>query len=280
MLPPVLMLPREYDDAVFVVPPVSRRWSRRFTRQRSNSTSRRPSSSSFNPRARKTLTMADWSLPKPAVSIDFKNAFNSLRWNDILDAVVEWGYQNTCMQCSNRTSTIESPASPGRAMDVSITASVPQGSVVVRKTISKLESHANEAFSLIGGRILGLGFQIATEKTVGVLFTNKYKYTKLVVTILNSCGEGGEDQRLIITDHTKHERLKEAKKTTVIVRNALSFVLWRTDQAIFAEIRAWEWDPINEGAKESTVAQYLSLSHGIRGNNQHYNKHLTGGSVS
>jgi len=69
------------------------------------------------------------------VSIDIKNAFNSVKWSDIIDALQLWEtpqYLETMFRSyfSMRSGSIEAQFMPGGKLDVHITAGVPQGSVV------------------------------------------------------------------------------------------------------------------------------------------------------
>lgn len=150
-----------------------------------------------------------------AVSIDIKNAFNSVRWSDIMKALQSWEVPPYLRKMfgsyfSQRSGSVASHAAPGGKVEISITGGVPQGSVVgpllwnmtynevlkedfpegcsmlgfaddtllvvAAKKIPDLEHLANRALERISRRIADLGLQIAAEKTEAVLFTDRYKY--------------------------------------------------------------------------------------------------------
>lgn len=143
-----------------------------------------------------------------AVSIDIKNAFNSIRWNDVMKALQSWEVPRYMARMfesyfSERSGSIMSPASPGGKYEINITGGVPQGSVVgpllwnttfdnvlkeklpegcdmlgfaddtlllvKAKTIPDLESLADRALGRVATRISDLGLEIAACKTEAVL---------------------------------------------------------------------------------------------------------------
>ncbi|KAL4083919.1 hypothetical protein QTP88_029235 [Uroleucon formosanum] len=159
-----------------------------------------------------------------AISIDVRNAFNTIKWSDILDALPRWRVPQYLLNMfrsyfSGRTGTVHANCAEGGTLEIEISGGVPQGSVVgpllwnatfdavMRtelpsgakllgfaddtmlvtrvKSTQELEAVTNEALSLVEQRITGLGLQIAVEKTEAVLFTYKYKYTQPAIKL---CG--------------------------------------------------------------------------------------------
>ncbi|KAL4142128.1 hypothetical protein QTP88_004645 [Uroleucon formosanum] len=159
-----------------------------------------------------------------AVSIDVRNAFNTVKWSDILDALPRWRVPQYLLNMfrsyfSGRTGTVHANCAEGGTLEIEISGGVPQGSVVGpllwnatfdavmrtelpsgakllgfaddtmlvtrAKSTQELEAVTNEALSLVEQRITGLGLQIAVEKTEAVLFTYKYKYTEPAIKL---CG--------------------------------------------------------------------------------------------
>lgn len=151
-----------------------------------------------------------------AVSIDIKNAFNTLRWTDILKTLAMWDVPEYLFHMfgsyfNNRSGTVVRDPALGNRLEVSITSGVPQGSVVgpllwnmtydailkkelphgteilgfaddtmligAGKSIAELEERVNTALDTVTTAISDLGLDIAAEKTEAVLFTNKYKYS-------------------------------------------------------------------------------------------------------
>ncbi|KAL4085204.1 hypothetical protein QTP88_027063 [Uroleucon formosanum] len=159
-----------------------------------------------------------------AVSIDVRNALNTVKWSDILDALPRWRVPQYLLNMfrsyfSGRTGTVHANCAEGGTLEIEISGGVPQGSVVGpllwnatfdavmrtelpsgakllgfaddtmlvtrAKSTQELEAVTNEALSLVEQRITGLGLQIAVEKTEAVLFTYKYKYTQPAIKL---CG--------------------------------------------------------------------------------------------
>ncbi|KAL4101252.1 hypothetical protein QTP88_021272 [Uroleucon formosanum] len=159
-----------------------------------------------------------------AVSIDVRNAFNTIKWSDILDALPRWRVPQYLLNMfrsyfSGRTGTVHANCVEGGTLEIEISGGVPQGSVVGpllwnatfdavmrtelpsgakllgfaddtmlvtrAKSTQELEAVTNEALSLVEQRITGLGLQIAVEKTEAVLFTYKFKYTQPAIKL---CG--------------------------------------------------------------------------------------------
>lgn len=157
-----------------------------------------------------------------AVSLDIKNAFNSVRWSDIAKSLVSWevpGYIRRVFgsYLAERSGTL---SAAGSQLDISITSGVPQGSVVgpllwnatynevlsedlphgarllgfaddtmvliAGESINILENRANEVLDIVSRRIANLGLEIAAEKTEAVLFTNKYKFDSPNVHLLGT----------------------------------------------------------------------------------------------
>lgn len=155
-----------------------------------------------------------------AVSLDIKNAFNSVRWEDIVSSLVSWEVPWYLLRMSrsylaDRTGSIDGA---GNTLDIVITGGVPQGSVVgpllwnitynavlsgelphgaqllgfaddtmvliTGESIGVLESRSNEVLDIIARRIIGLGLEIAAEKTEAVLFTSRYKFDTPNVSLL------------------------------------------------------------------------------------------------
>lgn len=150
-----------------------------------------------------------------AVSIDIKNAFNTLRWTDILRTLAAWDVPEYLSHMfksyfNNRAGAVDRDPALGGALEVNITCGVPQGSVVgpllwnmtydavlrqvlprgteilgfaddtmvigSGKSIVELEERVNAALDMVTGAIGGLGLDIAADKTEAVLFTSRYKY--------------------------------------------------------------------------------------------------------
>lgn len=148
-----------------------------------------------------------------AVSLDIKNAFNSVGWRKILGALEELQmppYLRRMVRSyfDGRTIECDTPSGPMRR---DVTSGVPQGSVlgpllwniafdgVLRvptppgtnvicfaddtlmvaegKTIPELEVRANEAVETVTRWIEQAGLCLSVEKTEAVLFTHRYKYT-------------------------------------------------------------------------------------------------------
>jgi len=160
-----------------------------------------------------------------AVAIDIKNAFNSIKWSDIMEDLHSWETPQYLSRMfdsyfSRRSGSVESRASPGGRQEVSIIGGVPQGSVVgpllwnitynsvlkeelpggcgligfaddtmlvvSAKTIPDLEDRGNRAMEQIATAISNLSLQIAAEKTEGVLFTYRFKYD---IPSIRICGK-------------------------------------------------------------------------------------------
>jgi len=160
-----------------------------------------------------------------AVSIDIKNAFNSIKWSDIMNALLRWSVPQYMLNMfrsyfSGRTGTVYANCAEGGMLEVEISGGVPQGSVVGpllwnitydavlrtelpsgakvmgfaddtmlvtrAKSTQELEAVTNDALSLLEQRITDFGLQIAVEKTEAVLFTCKYKYTQPAIRL---CGD-------------------------------------------------------------------------------------------
>ncbi|CAI6360351.1 unnamed protein product [Macrosiphum euphorbiae] len=154
-----------------------------------------------------------------AISLDIKNAFNTIKWPDIMAALASWNvpsYLRRMFQSyfTSRAGTVSTSCG---SMEVEISGGVPQGSVVgpllwnatfddvlrlplpqgakllgfaddtmlmvSAKTIAQLETLANNALQLVVGRITNLSLQIAADKTEAVLFTLKYKYETPIIKI-------------------------------------------------------------------------------------------------
>ncbi|CAI6363639.1 unnamed protein product [Macrosiphum euphorbiae] len=147
-----------------------------------------------------------------AISLDIKNAFNTIKWPDIMAALESWDvpsylYRMFQSYFCGRSGMVSTGS--GR-MEVEISGGVPQGSVVgpllwnttfdsvlrvplphgakllgfaddtllvvSSKTVEELEALANNALRLVEDRISNLSLQIAADKTEAVLFTHKYKH--------------------------------------------------------------------------------------------------------
>jgi hypothetical protein len=160
-----------------------------------------------------------------AVGIDIRNAFNSVKWSDIMDALAGWGVPQYLQNLfrsyfSGRTGTVHANCAEGGSLEIEISGGVPQGSVVGpllwnatfdavlktelptgakllgfaddtmlvtrAKSTQELETLTNEALSLVEQRISDLGLQIAVEKTEAVLFTSRYKYARPAIKLCGS----------------------------------------------------------------------------------------------
>jgi len=147
-----------------------------------------------------------------AISLDIKNAFNTIKWPDIMAALENWNvpaYLHRMFQWYffNRSGTVSTGSGN---LDVEISVGVPQGSVVgpllwnttfdsvlrvplpqgvkvlgfaddtllvaSADTIAELETLANSALRLMEEHISSLSLQIAADKTEAVLFTRRYKH--------------------------------------------------------------------------------------------------------
>jgi len=146
-----------------------------------------------------------------AVSLDIKNAFNSIGWNYVATTLAEWdvpAYLQKILQSyfHERNAEIDCP---GGKILFPITCGVPQGSVVgpmlwnltydavlqtetppetkiigfaddtlviaKGRTTDEVEKNINDALDLVVGKIRGLELDIAVHKTEAVMFKRKYK---------------------------------------------------------------------------------------------------------
>lgn len=149
-----------------------------------------------------------------AVSLDIKNAFNSIGWNEIMDALNRFGVPSYLLRVfqdyfSGRTAET---SAANQNVEIQVSCGVPQGSVagpwlwnlvydrvlrlqlpagseligfaddtlviVSGKSVSDLESKANETLDRVSREIGSLGLELAANKTEAVMFTNKYKFTE------------------------------------------------------------------------------------------------------
>lgn len=152
-----------------------------------------------------------------AISLDIKNAFNTITWSKVMDALRTWDVPQYLRRMfksyfTGRTAEISAPHSDSGFLEIPITGGVPQGSVVgpllwnltfnevlnlpmqegselfgfaddtlvvaIGKSIQELETRANEALSQVVDKISQIGLSLSVDKTEAVLFTNKYKYTR------------------------------------------------------------------------------------------------------
>lgn len=159
-----------------------------------------------------------------AVSIDIKNAFNSIGWPVVMRALDAWEVPLYLLRMfgsyfSERSGAASCKAVPEGSISVQITGGVPQGSVVgpllwnltyntvltqdlpagaelvgfaddtlvlvSARTIDELEGLANDSLCQVARTIDSLGLSIAAEKTDAVLFSDKYKHAVLRVQL---CG--------------------------------------------------------------------------------------------
>lgn len=148
------------------------------------------------------------------ISLDIKNAFNSIGWNEVmaaLDAFYVPAYLKKVLLSYFEGRTAETTAAE-RTIEVSVTCGVPQGSVVgpllwnltydrilrlqlpagaemlgfaddtmvivSAKSVAELEAKANTTLQLVFEEISELGLTLSVNKTEAMLFTNKYKYDK------------------------------------------------------------------------------------------------------
>lgn len=155
-----------------------------------------------------------------AVSLDIVNAFNSVSWRRILDALVTQRTPPYLLRMiesylSNRSITCQTPSAGVISREV--TSGVPQGSVlgpllwnimfdgllrvqtppgttticfaddtlVIAEggSIQELETRANEAIEAVASWIEEAELNISAEKTKAVLFTNRNKYVEPALTL-------------------------------------------------------------------------------------------------
>lgn len=146
------------------------------------------------------------------VSLDIKNAFNSIGWDHVMASLLRWdvpGYLQRIFQSyfSERIAEIEGPG--GKIIRFSVTCGVPQGSVVgpvlwnmaydavlrlsvprdvkiigfaddtlivaSGKTSEGVETKLNDALFLVVGEIKNIGLTIAVQKTEAIMFRRRYK---------------------------------------------------------------------------------------------------------
>lgn len=159
-----------------------------------------------------------------AVSLDIKNAFNSLRWRNIMKSLNDWQLPQYLVRIfrsyfSYRSAVIDVPTSTRGSMEIAITRGVPQGSVVgpllwnitydqvlrlrlpegveitgfaddtlllvAGKTIEDIQNRTNEALAITSNKIKEIGLELSVHKTEAVLFTSKNKYVMPRVMIDN-----------------------------------------------------------------------------------------------
>jgi len=147
-----------------------------------------------------------------AVSLDIKNACNSIGWKEVMTALKNAEvptYLEKVLQDYFSGRSAETLAGD-QEVEIQVSCGVPQGSVigpffwnltydrVLRlqlpagskiigfaddtlvissgKTISELEATANETLALVSDEIKSLGLSLSVKKTEAVMFTNKYKF--------------------------------------------------------------------------------------------------------
>lgn len=164
-----------------------------------------------------------------AVSLDIWNAFNSIDWGFMLEALAKWempSYMIKLFQSyfHERLAEVVCMDCPSGKMQVEVSCGVPQGSVVrpllwnltydqvlrtqlpegvsmigfaddtlivgSGKTSKGVEEAVNLALSLVAGKIQELGLTLAVEKTEAVMFKRTYKDRVPEITL------GGADVKI------------------------------------------------------------------------------------
>jgi len=151
-----------------------------------------------------------------AVSLDIRNAFNTIGWEHVLAALRRLGIQPCLLKLfssyfSDRTAVIDCSASASYRLTVDVTCGVPQGSVIgpllwniaydrvlrvqlprgveligfaddtlvvaCGNTSTEVEEMTNSALSIVSSEIKSLELSLATDKTEAIMFRLKYKDT-------------------------------------------------------------------------------------------------------
>lgn len=149
-----------------------------------------------------------------AISLDIRNAFNSIGWTHIMDAMRKWEVPLCLIRLfqsyfHDRTVEVVCTGAVNGILQVAVTCGVPQGSVVgpllwnmaydqvlrvefqanvsligfaddtlvvaSGRTSEEVEESANNALSVVAGKIRELGLSLAIEKSEAVMFRRKYK---------------------------------------------------------------------------------------------------------
>jgi hypothetical protein len=221
-----------------------------------------------------------------AISLDIKNAFNSIGWNEVMMALNHAEvpmYIKKVLQDYFSGRSAETTAGDQK-VEIQVSCGVPQGSVigpflwnlaydrVLRlqlpsgssligfaddtlvissgKTIPDLERITNETLALVSDEIKDIGLTLAVSKTEAVVFTNKYKY----------------DVPRIVLDGQVIQLKSEMKYLGIVVERSLLFKVHIEEAARKAEKMAnalGRLMPNLGGPKESRRKLFVSITMSI-----------------
>lgn len=221
-----------------------------------------------------------------AISLDIKNAFNSIGWNEVMMALNHAGvptYIKKVLQDYFSGRSAETTAGDQK-VEIQVSCGVPQGSVigpflwnlaydrVLRlqlpsgssligfaddtlvissgKTIPDLERITNETLDLVSDEIKDIGLTLSVNKTEAVVFTNRYKY----------------DVPRIVLDGQVIQPKNEMKYLGIVVDRSLLFKVHIEEAARKAEKMAnalGRLMPNLGGPKESRRKLFVSITMSI-----------------
>jgi len=181
-----------------------------------------------------------------AVSLDIRNAFNSIGWDHVMQALIHWDippYLRNLLRSyfNDRVAVATCPAATEGELVVAVSCGVPQGSVVgpllwnmtydqvllvslphgvsvigfaddtlviaQGKTCAAVEVQMNTALNSISSKISSLNLTLAVEKTEAVMFRRKYK----------------DDTPLIVLNGTPVTMKRSIKHLGIIVDDNLNY---------------------------------------------------------